>query len=97
MKTTGEVSQGEFSQEHVSSSFPSEHNPTLENPANAIVANSVAETVSVDTSLSRALTKAAEAGRFDVVAQLARELEARRLAGSNVVPLSSSSRKGGAK
>jgi hypothetical protein len=30
---------------------------------------------------------AAEAGRFDVVAVLAKELEARRLAGSNVVAI----------
>ena len=49
----------------------------------------------VDAALALALTKAAEAGRFDVVAQLARELEARRLAGSNVVTIDA--RKGGAK
>jgi len=42
----------------------------------------------VEAALAHALTKAAEAGRFDVVAQLARELEARRLASSpNVVTL----------
>jgi hypothetical protein len=34
----------------------------------------------VEFELARALGKAADAGRFDVVAQLARELEARRLA-----------------
>jgi hypothetical protein len=34
----------------------------------------------VDRVLASALGKAADAGRFDVVAQLARELEARRLA-----------------
>jgi hypothetical protein len=34
----------------------------------------------VETGLARALDRASEAGRFDVVAQLARELEARRLA-----------------
>jgi hypothetical protein len=40
--------------------------------------------------LERALALAAEAGRWDVVAQLARELEARRLASApNVVPLAS--------
>jgi hypothetical protein len=33
----------------------------------------------VEASLVRALDRAADAGRFDVVAQLARELEARRL------------------
>lgn len=38
--------------------------------------------------LEAALLLAARAGRFDVVAQLARELEARRLAqAGNVVPL----------
>jgi hypothetical protein len=35
------------------------------------------------------LLLAAEAGRFDVVAMLARELEARRLLGSNVVAMPS--------
>jgi hypothetical protein len=44
----------------------------------------------VELALAKALSQAAEAGRFDVVAQLARELEARRLARlPNVVPLSS--------
>jgi hypothetical protein len=42
----------------------------------------------VETALAAALTRAAEAGRWDVVAQLARELEARRLAqAGNVVTL----------
>lgn len=42
----------------------------------------------LERALADALSKAVEAGRFDVVAQLARELEARRLAASpNVVPL----------
>jgi hypothetical protein len=41
----------------------------------------------IETALAKALTEAAGAGRFDVVAQLAKELEARRLAGAaNVVP-----------
>jgi predicted Zn-dependent protease len=34
----------------------------------------------LEAALARAITKAAEAGRFDVVAQLARQLEARRVA-----------------
>jgi hypothetical protein len=34
----------------------------------------------VEAALAQALGRAAEAGRFDVVAQLAREVEARRLA-----------------
>jgi hypothetical protein len=41
----------------------------------------------VEEALAGALARAAEAGRFDVVAQLAKELEARRLsAAGNVVP-----------
>jgi hypothetical protein len=40
----------------------------------------------VERALARALTEASEAGRFDVVLQLVKELEARRLArASNVV------------
>ena len=48
---------------------------------------------SVERALSLALQEAAKAGRFDVVVQLARDLEARRLAGAphraphNVVPI----------
>jgi hypothetical protein len=43
----------------------------------------------VEAALAEALARAAEAGRFDVVAQLAKELEARRLArAGNVVPFS---------
>jgi hypothetical protein len=42
----------------------------------------------VESALSTALTEAAAAGRFDVVAQLARELEARRKATyADVIPL----------
>jgi hypothetical protein len=42
----------------------------------------------VDLALGNALTQAAAAGRFDVVAQLAKELEARRLTRlGNVVTL----------
>ena len=44
----------------------------------------------VETALAVALTEASRAGRFDVVAQLAKELEARRLArAENVVSLAS--------
>jgi hypothetical protein len=39
----------------------------------------------VDVALAEALSHAAAAGRFDIVAQLAHELEARRLARSNSV------------
>ncbi len=42
----------------------------------------------VEAALADALTEAARAGRFDVVAQLAKELEARRLArAENVIAL----------
>jgi hypothetical protein len=42
--------------------------------------------VDVEMSLARAIAEASAAGRFDVVAQLARELEARRLAAAgNIV------------
>jgi hypothetical protein len=51
----------------------------------------------VERALAHALDSAAEAGRFDVVAQLARELEARRRArAGNVVPLDPKTRRRGA-
>jgi hypothetical protein len=44
----------------------------------------------VEAALIAALTEAAKSGRFDVVSQLARELEARRLAREpNVIDLTS--------
>ncbi len=44
----------------------------------------------IESALAKALEQASTAGRFDVVAQLAKELEARRLsASSNVVALRS--------
>ncbi len=50
----------------------------------------------IERALVRALDAAATAGRFDIVAQLARELEARRLAClGNVVALDSRSRRRG--
>jgi hypothetical protein len=51
----------------------------------------------VEAALAQALALAANAGRFDVVAQLARELEARRLArAGNVVTLDGRRPKGNA-
>ena len=48
----------------------------------------------VETAISHALHFAAEAGRFDVVAQLARELEARRLSrAGNAVIMEAKSRR----
>jgi hypothetical protein len=41
----------------------------------------------VEDALATALAHAAEAGRWDVVAQLARELEARRLAAVGIANL----------
>lgn len=42
---------------------------------------------SIESALAMALTEATRAGRWDVVSQLAAELQARRLEGSNVVAL----------
>jgi len=51
----------------------------------------------VEAALARALDRASDAGRFDVVGQLARELEARRLSRlGNVVLLDSRGRRQGA-
>jgi hypothetical protein len=50
----------------------------------------------IEAALADALTRAAAEGRFDIVAQLARELEARRLArAGNVIALPSSRRRDG--
>lgn len=49
--------------------------------------------VEVEGALATALTKAAEAGRFDVVVQLARELEARRNATAQTIDLSAERKK----
>jgi hypothetical protein len=62
---------------------------------NGAACDSLAVPTEVDHALAFALTEATKAGRWDVVAQLARELEARRLAGSNVVTLDTR-RQGGA-
>jgi hypothetical protein len=50
----------------------------------------------VEVALADALTKAAAAGRYDVVARLAGELEARRTARSNVTPITAAKKKRGA-
>jgi hypothetical protein len=49
---------------------------------------------SVEDMLAAALARAAEAGRWDIVAQLSRELEARRLAVAGVVQLDATRGKG---
>lgn len=48
---------------------------------------------SVEKALASAIMKAAEASRWDVVAQLARELEARRLAAAEAVKIDPSRRR----
>jgi hypothetical protein len=48
---------------------------------------------SVEDMLAAALARASEAGRWDIVAQLARELEARRLACVGVVQLDATGEK----
>jgi hypothetical protein len=47
-----------------------------------VLPRSAAASDPVEAALAKALSEASAAGRFDVVAQLARELEARRLARS---------------
>jgi hypothetical protein len=50
----------------------------------------------IEKALAQALSQAALSGRFDVVAQLARELEARRLSRStNVVAINAHKKAGG--
>ena len=48
---------------------------------------------SIEDALASAIAEASKAGRWDVVAQLARELEARRLAAADVVRIDA--KKGG--
>lgn len=48
----------------------------------------------VDAALATALTEASAMGRFDIVAQLAKELEARRLARAGKVALDAKARRG---
>jgi hypothetical protein len=53
----------------------------------AAVSVGAASESSSTRDLERVALLAAEAGRWDVALQYGREIEARRLAGSNVVPL----------
>ena len=75
------------------------HGPPAEAVSAPLARGALAGAMAVDPvemALSTALTAAAAAGRFDVVAQLARELEARRLTASatsaNVVRIESAKR-----
>jgi hypothetical protein len=61
---------------------------TSENAANMEITLPVTPAEDIESGLLFALTEAAKAGRFDVVAKLADELRARREAtAGNVVPL----------
>jgi len=65
--------------------------------ARELVANGPNESTprgSVEDMLAATLARAAEAGRWDIVAQLARELEARRLAGAGIAQLDATRGKG---
>jgi hypothetical protein len=88
-----QVASSSFLQESASVDSRSEQNEPLRNTSERNVANDVANAQTIETALSLALIEAAKAGRFDVVSQLAKELEARRLASSpNVVTLDTSKR-----
>jgi hypothetical protein len=81
-KPASDATQDDAKRREVSASYPSERFPSGD---------------AVETALASALAAAAVAGRFDVVAQLARELEARRHArAGNIVLLDDARRKGGA-
>jgi ApbE superfamily uncharacterized protein (UPF0280 family) len=47
---------------------------------------------SIEDALATAIAEASKAGRWDIVAQLARELEARRLSAADVTNLSTRNR-----
>ena len=66
-----------------------------ETEAHGVLPRSAAASDPVAAALAKALEEASAVGRFDVVAQLARELEARRLGRSgNVVNLDAKRRRG---
>jgi hypothetical protein len=73
---------------HDSAAMASDEVPT-DGESSMLLPRPAAASDPVEVALARALTEASAAGRFDVVAQLARELEARRAArtASNVIPL----------
>jgi hypothetical protein len=82
--------RGKTSDEHPLTKQENTGGYVAERTIASVVAPTVASVDAIETALAFALTEAAKAGRFDVVAQLAKELEARRLASSpNVVALDS--------
>ena len=67
----------------------------LNRPSNGAVGQSMGHPADVEAALAAAMTAAVTVGRFDVVVQLAKELEARRLARlGNVVSIDSAKRSG---
>jgi hypothetical protein len=74
-------------------SGPASHAPVSVSESLVTVPPAWSELDAVEVALAHALTKAAVAGRFDVVTQLARELEERRLARANFVQIQASGRR----
>ena len=81
------------SQASVSSAAPSDQFQATQNAGDLGITSAI--TVTPEDALAVALERASAAGQWSVVAMLAKELEARRLAGGNVVTLDA--KKGGAK
>ena len=77
-------------QDIINASVPTTNGPasnasmSLSEPDMPVAGNPLGELDAIEVALADALAKAAAAGRFDIVEQLARELEARRLARSNI-------------
>jgi hypothetical protein len=93
LKETGKVADCTFPQQNANSTAQTKQFATSENTANTKITPAVTLADGVESALALALTEAAKAGRFDVVSQLARELEARRLASTpNVVTLDTGKR-----
>jgi hypothetical protein len=81
LKTPGQEASEPFRRDKVVIDDPAAQLPDDSNPAMpGHLAASLDAPDAVEAALAKALGEAAAAGRFDVVGQLARELEARRLA-----------------
>lgn len=74
----------------VSGAPSSDHFPPDHDAGNVEVTSAI--TLTTEAALALAIERASAAGQWSVVAMLAKELEARRFAGSNVVPLGKSGR-----
>jgi hypothetical protein len=83
--------EGPKDAEYKPACFTVRHGDSSESSRKSVQSTAI-ETAPADP-LERALLLAAEAGRFDVVAQLARELEARRLDAAGVVKIDTAKRK----